>query len=290
MANPRELRPRIASITSTSQITRAMQMVAAAKMRKAQQATLMTRPFGQLLYRFQRHATRHVRNFTHPLLQVRAVRKRAVILVGTDKGLCGALNTNLFRVAAQFDPATTVFITAGKRAAQFVARTGRQLAAEFTFTDSPRYAEARPIAGMARDMFVKGEVDEVKVVATRFINTMAQQPFAIEFLPIGEIKELEIPGAESEAELAATTTDYVFEPSPGATLSFLFELYLNVLVYRVLLESKASEQSARMVAMKNATDSAADLIEDLTLEYNKLRQGNITNELLEISGGQLGND
>ena len=290
MANPRELRPRITSIASTAQITRAMQMVAAAKMRKAQQATLMTRPFGRLLYRFQRRATTHARNFSHPLLEVREVRKRAVILVGTDKGLCGALNTNLFRVAAQFDPATTVFITAGKRAAQFVARTRRQLAAEFTFTDSPRYAEARPIAGMARDMFLKREVDEVKVVATRFINTMSQQASVAEFLPIGEIKGVAIPGAESEAELTADTTEYVFEPSPGATLSFLFELYLNVMIYRVLLEAKASEQSARMVAMKNATDNAADLIEDLTLEYNKLRQGNITNELLEIAGGQLGND
>ncbi|MBP1688695.1 MAG: atpG [Deltaproteobacteria bacterium] len=290
MASPRELRPRIASIASTSQITRAMQMVAAAKMRKAQEATLMTRPFAQLLYRFQRRATTHARDFAHPLLEVRDVHRRAVILVGTDKGLCGPLNTNLFRVAAQFAPATTVFITAGKRAAQFVARTGRQLAAEFTFTDSPRFAEARPIAGMARDMFLKREVDEVKIVATRFINTLTQQAGAVEFLPIGEIKALQVPGAESEAELTADTAEYVFEPSAEATLSFLFGLYLNVLVYRALLEARASEHSARMVAMKNATESAADLIEDLTLEYNKLRQGNITNELLEIAGGQLGND
>ncbi len=290
MASPRELRPRIASITSTSQITRAMQMVAAAKMRKAQQATLMTRPFAQLLYRIQRRAATHARDFTHPLLAVRDVHKRAVILVGTDKGLCGALNTNLFRVAAQFDPATTVFITAGKRAAQFVARTRRQLAAEFTFTDSPRFAEARPIASMAGDMFLKGEVDEVKVVATRFINTLTQQAGAVEFLPIGAIKGLQVPGAESEAELAADTSEFLFEPNPEAVLSYLFGGYLNIFIYRVLLEAKASEQSARMVAMKNATENATDLIEDLTLEYNKLRQSHITNELLEIAGGQLGND
>ena len=290
MASPRELRPRIASIASTAQITRAMQMVAAAKMRKAQQATLMTRPFSQLLYRIQRRAVTHARDFTHPLLEVRNVRKRAVILVGTDKGLCGALNTNLFRVAAQFDPATTVFITAGKRAAQFVARTGRQLAAEFTFTDSPRFAEARPIAGMAREMFLKGEVDEVRVVATGFVNTLTQIPAVVEFLPIGEIKGLKIPGAEPDAELTASVTEYDFEPSPQATLSFLFEGYLNIFIYRALLEARASEQSARMVAMKNATENATELIEDLTLEYNKLRQGNITSELLEIAGGQLGND
>ena len=290
MLSPRELRRRIKSITSTAQITRAMQMVAASKMRKAQQTTLMTRPFAQLLYRIQRHATTHAREFTHPLLEVREVRKRAVILVGTDKGLCGALNTNLFRVAAQFDPATTVFITAGKRASQFIARTHRQLAAEFTFTDSPRMDEARPIANFARDLFLKGEVDEVKVVATQFINTLTQKAGVVEFLPIGEIKGLKIPGAESEADLASDTTEVLFEPSPEAVLSYLLGHYLNIFIYRVLLEAKASEQSARMVAMKNATDSASGLIDDLTLEYNKLRQGNITKELLEIAGGQLGND
>jgi F-type H+-transporting ATPase subunit gamma len=290
MPSPRELRRRIRSITSTAQITRAMQMVASSKMFKAQQSTLMTRPFAQLMYRIQRHATTRAREFTHPLLEVREVRKRAVILVGTDKGLCGALNTNVFRVAAQFDPATTLFITAGKRASQFVAHTHRQLVAEFTFTDSPRMSEARPIANFARDLFLKGEVDEVKVVGTIFINTLSQKAAAIEFLPIGEIKGLKLPGAESEADLASDTTEFLFEPGPEAVLSFLLGLYLNVVIYRVLLEAKASEQSARMVGMKNATDSANDLIHDLTLEYNKLRQGNITKELLEIAGGQLGND
>jgi F-type H+-transporting ATPase subunit gamma len=293
MASPRELRRRIKSITSTSQITRAMQMVAASKMRKAQQATLTTRPFGQLLYRIQRRATTHARDFTHPLLEVREVRRRAVILVGTDKGLCGALNTNLFRVAAQYDPATTVFIAVGKRAAQFIARTRRQLAAEFTITDSPRYAEAWPIATFARDLFLKGDVDQVQVVGTRFINTLTQQAGVVEFLPIGEIKAfkaLNIPDVESEEELAADTTEYLFEPSPEAVLSYLFGGYLNIYMYRVLLEAKASEQSARMVAMKNATDNATTLIKDLTLEYNTLRQGNITKELLEIAGGQLGNE
>jgi F-type H+-transporting ATPase subunit gamma len=290
MASTRDLRRRIRSVTSTAQITRAMQMVASSKMRKAQQNTLMTRPFAQLMYRIQRHATTHAREFTHPLLEVREVRKRAVILVGTDKGLCGPLNANVFRAAAQFDPATTVFITAGKRASQFVAHTQRQLVAEFTFTDSPRMAEARPIASFARDLFLKKEVDEVWVVATQFINTLTQKAGAIEFLPIGEIKGLKIPGAESEADLASETTEILFDPGPEAVLSFLLGVYLNVVIYRVLLEAKASEQSARMVSMKNATDSANGLIHDLTLEYNKLRQGNITKELLEIAGGQLGND
>ncbi len=290
MPSPREIRRRIKSIANTAQITRAMQMVAASKMRKAQDAALTTRSFGQLLYRIQRRAVTHASDFTHPLLGVRPIRKRAVILVGTDRGLCGALNSNLFRLAGEFDPAVTQFIAVGKRAAQFVARTGRQLVAEFTCTDSPRFAEARPIAAFAGDLFVKGEVDQVQIIATRFINTLSQQTVAVEFLPIGEIKSLAIPGAESEAELAADKTEVVFEPSPHAVLSYLLDRYQSIFVYRVLLEAKASEQSARMVAMKNATDNATELIKDLTLSYNNLRQGNITKELLEIAGGQLGDE
>jgi len=290
MPSSRDISRRIKSIHSTAQITRAMQMVAATKMRKAQQSTLATRPFGQLLYRFQRYATTHAREFTHPLLAVREVHQRGVILVSTDKGLCGSLNSNLFRMAAQFDAATTQYITVGKRAAQFIARTNRRLAAEFVFADSPRFADARPIAAVAQDLFLKGEVDQVQIVVTRFINTLTQRPVVVEFLPIGEIKSLKIPGAESEAELAADTSEVLFEPSPEAVLTYLFGHYLNILIYRVLLEAKASEQSARMVAMTNATDNATTLIHDLTLEYNKLRQGNITKELLEIAGGQLGNN
>ncbi len=287
MNSLRDIRRRIRSIRSTAQITRAMQMVAASKMHKAQEAALAGRLFVHLLYRIQRTATRWAQH-DHPLLQVREPRRRAVILIGADKGLCGALNTNLFRVASQYDPATTVFITAGKRAAQFIARTRRQLAAEFSFTDSPRFAEARPIAAFARQLFEKREVDEVLVVATRFINTLTQVAGTVEFLPIGEIKAakaLKIPGEEPEA--GADLTEYLFEPSAEAVLGYLFPGYLSIYMYRVLLEAKASEQSARMVAMKNATDNAAGLIRDLTLEYNKLRQGNITKELLEIVGGQL---
>ena len=291
MPSTHDLRRRIRSVASTSQITRAMQMVAASKMRRAQDAALMTRPFAQLLYRIQRHATTQVPNdFTHPLLERREVRRRGVILVSTDKGLCGALNSNLFRSAGEFDPATTKFIAVGKRAAQFIAHTGRQLVAEFAFTDSPQFAEARPIASFARDLFLKREVDQVQVVATRFINTMTQDAVVVEFLPIGEIKGLKIPGAESEAEIAADRRQFLFEPSTESVLEYLFGHYLNIYIYRVLLDAKASEQSARMVAMKGATDNADRLIKELTLEYNNLRQGNITKELLEIAGGQLGND
>jgi F-type H+-transporting ATPase subunit gamma len=286
MNSPRDLRRRIRSISSTAQITKAMQMVAASKMRKAQQAALAGRPFVQVLYRIQREATTRMREFSHPLLEVRDVRKRAVILIGADKGLCGALNSNLFRLVAEFDPQSTIFIAAGRKAAQFIARTGRQLAAEFVYADTPRLAEARAISAFARDLFLRKEVDEVRIIATRFVNTLAQNPLCIEFLPVGQIKAMKIPGVRSEEELAADTTEAVFEPNPNAVLAYLLSHYLDIYVYQVLLNAKASEQSARMVSMKNATENAETLIKDLTLEYNKLRQGNITKELLEIAGGQ----
>jgi F-type H+-transporting ATPase subunit gamma len=289
MASTRDIRRRIRSVSSTAQITKAMQMVAASKMRKAQQAALAGRPFARLLYRIQRQATRQAVDFSHPLLEKREVRKQAVILIAGDKGLCGALNSNLFRVAGQFDPQTTVFITAGRRAAQFIGRTRRQLIAEFEYGDSPRYGEAKAIAACARDLFLKGEVDQVQVVATKFVNTLTQQPVCVEFLPVGEVKELEPAGAPPDAEPTADTTEYLFEPSPEAFLGYLLSHYLNIYIYQVMLNAKASEQSARMVAMKNATDNAQELIKDLTLDYNKLRQGKITTELLEIVGGQLAN-
>jgi F-type H+-transporting ATPase subunit gamma len=288
MASTREIRRRIKSVRSTAQITKAMQMVAASKMRKAQQAAVNGRPFAALLYRFQRRATTQAVDFTHPFLEAREVRKRAVILIGGDKGLCGALNSNLFRLASQFDPQSTVFITAGRRAAQFIARTRRQLYAEFAYGDSPRYAEAKAIATCACDLFLKGEVDQVQVVATRFINTLTQQPVSFELLPVGEIKGLKLPEALSEEDLVSSTTEFLFEPNAEAFLGYLLSHYFNIFIYLVLLNAKASEQSARMVAMKNATDNANTLIQDLTLEYNKLRQGKITTELLEIVGGQIG--
>src|SRR5246127_3944006 len=228
MNSPRDLRRRIRSVSSTAQITKAMQMVAASKMRKAQLAALAGRPFVNALYRIQREATTRMRDFSHPLLERREVHKRAIILIGADKGLCGALNSNLFRLATQFDPQSTVFITAGRKAAQFVARTRRQLAAEFVYGDTPTFLEARAIASFARDLFLKGEVDQVQVVATRFVNTLTQHPISIEFLPVGEIRGMKIPGIESEAELAADTSECVFEPSPEYVLGYLLSHYLNI--------------------------------------------------------------
>jgi F-type H+-transporting ATPase subunit gamma len=285
MATTREIRRRIRSISSTAQITKAMQMVAASKMRKAQQAAISVRPFVRLLYSMQRQAVKHAEDFQHPLLETRPIHKRAVVLIASDRGLCGSLNTNLFRLAARYDPASTVFITAGRKAAQFVARTQRQLAADFPYGDTPRFPEARAMAAMARDLFLNGEVDEVRVIATRFVNTLSQQAIDMEFLPIGELTSLPMPTPVGEGDDA---TYFLFEPSATSVLGYLLTRYLSIVLYVVLLNAKASEQSARMVSMKTATDSAESMIEELRLAYNKLRQGHITQELLEIAGGQSG--
>jgi len=284
MASTREIRRRIRSIQSTAQITNAMQMVAAARMRKAQQGAIDIRPFTQLLYRIQRIATTRDVQLAHPLLDVRPVRTRAVILVASDKGLCGALNSNVFRLAGRYDPESTLFITAGRKAAQFVARTRRRLVAEFPYGDTPRYPESRAIAKVAQDLFLERQVDEVRVIATRFVNTLVQQPVTLEYLPVGDVRSIELPGAPPPA--ARDTTEFLFEPSAADIIGYLLRIYLNAFVHVVLLNAKASEQSARMVAMKNASENAADLIKELTLHYNKLRQGHITQELLEIAGGQ----
>ena len=261
-------------------------MVAASKMRKAQESVRAGRAFARLLYRIQREATARSIDFRHPLLELRTVRKRAVILIGADKGLCGALNNNLFRVVSQFDPESTVFVTAGRKASQFIARTRRQLVAEFAYGDEPTFLEAQAIASLARDLFLKREVDQVRIVGTEFLNTLMQRPVDLEYLPIGEIKGLKIPGEESEEKLPPDTRESLFEPGPEALLAYLLSHYLNIYMHHVLLNAKASEQSARMVSMKNASDNANHLIQHLTLEYNNLRQGNITKELLEIAGGQ----
>ncbi|HTD65587.1 MAG TPA: ATP synthase F1 subunit gamma, partial [Candidatus Limnocylindria bacterium] len=209
--------------------------------------------------------------------------------VSTDKGLCGALNTNLLREATKFDKNTTVHITAGRKASQFVARTKRELAAEFTYKDNPMFAEARAISKFAQDLFTSGKVDHVDVLYTNFISTLVQKPEVQQLLPIGEIKAVEagVHGAGEGAALQQSTTEYLFEPSGAGVLGALVPHYLNFQVFQFLLEAKASEHSARMVAMKNATDNATQLIKDLTLEYNKLRQANITRELLEITSAAM---
>ncbi|MGC9942155.1 MAG: ATP synthase F1 subunit gamma [Verrucomicrobiota bacterium] len=289
MPSTRDIRRRIKSVKNTAQITKAMQMVAAAKMRKAQQAALVGRPYADLMNEVLSQAAARTAAFEHPLMAVREVKKRAVIIVSTDRGLCGGLNSNLLREAAKFDRDTTPFIGAGKKGSQFLARTKRQLAAEFTYKDTPQFAEARAISRFAQDLFLKGAVDAVDILYTNYVSTLVQQPKTVPFLPVGKIQAVKAGIGESEADLKPVdkTDLFEFEPDEKTVLGALLPHSLNFQVYQILLEAKASEHSARMVAMKNATDNAKQLIKDLTLEYNKLRQSNITKELLEITTAQM---
>ncbi len=290
MPSTRDIRRRIKSVKNTAQITKAMQMVAAAKMRKAQQAALVGRPYAELLNRMLAEAAPRIVSFKHPLMEKRAVKKRAVILVTTDRGLCGALNSNLLREASKMDKNSTVFIAAGRKGAQFVTRTKRTLSAEFTYKDTPTFAEARAISKFAQSLFVKEEVDAVDILYTNFISTLVQQPKLVPLLPIGKISAVSvgINAPEEDLQAGGTRTDvFEFEPDEKTVLSELLPHSVNFHVHQILFEARASEHSARMVAMKNATDNAKQLIKDLTLEYNKLRQSNITKELLEIATAQM---
>jgi F-type H+-transporting ATPase subunit gamma len=289
MPSTRDIRRRIKSVKNTAQITKAMQMVASSKMRKAQQAALGGRPFAEHMNLMLAEMTAGAEDFTHPLMEQREVRKKCVILVGTDKGLCGALNSTLFRQALKYDKETTLYITAGRKAGQFVARSRRKLAAEFSYKDSPQFGEARAISRFAQQQFLSGECDRVEVLFTQFVSTLTQKPEMLPFLPITEVLGVSSDprGGGTGSKLQLSGIDFLFEPGVEYLLGALLPHYMNFRMYQVLLEAKASEHSARMVAMKNATDNAQDLIKHLTLEYNKLRQANITKELLEISTAQM---
>jgi len=289
MPSTRDIRRRIKSVKSTAQITKAMQMVASSKMLKAQQGALNFRPFAAMAGEIMDHLTVDAGDYRHPLMEVREVRKRVVIVVSTDKGLCGALNSNLFRELSKHDTATTQFIGVGKKAAQFLVRTKRKLVAEFSYHDTPTYAECQTISKFAQEMFLKHEADAVDVLYTRFINTLSQRPDCRALLPMGSTESLMAEARHQTPETPAEHRgiDFLFEPDPATVMDRLVLYFLDFRVAQLLLEAKASEHSARMVAMKNATDNAGQLVKHLTLEYNKLRQANITKELLEISSAAM---
>jgi F-type H+-transporting ATPase subunit gamma len=286
MPSTRDIRRRIRSVKNTAQITKAMQMVAASKMRKAQQAALAGRPYAALMNKVLSELVAEARDFTHPLLEKREGARRCVIIISTDKGLCGGLNSSLMREAAKFEH-DTKFISAGRKASQFLARTKRALVAEFTYKDAPLFSEARAISKFAQELFIKGEVDRVDVLFTRYISTLNQKPEVFQLLPVGQIKPVAAGIGAAPEPLPAATGEFLFEPSQEQVLGALLPHSLNFQIYQILLEAKASEHSARMIAMKNATDNAKQFIKDLTLEYNKLRQANITKELLEITSAAM---
>jgi len=282
MANLRDIRRRIKSVKNTAQITKAMQMVAAAKMRKAQQAALAGHPYAEVLNRVLVSLRERVSEGAHPLLDKRPVKKSLVLLITTDKGLCGALNTNVLREAATLDTATTEFVASGKKGASFLARTGRKMIADFSLPDSPTFLQTKAISKFCLEKFLSGEVDSVAVLYPKFVNTLTQKPVLVPMLPISEEAAAGVNGAHQ-----ADGAQYLFEPDSDEVLNAVLPYYFHFTVFQMILDARASEQSARMVAMKSATDNAKGLVKDLTLEYNKARQASITTELLEITTAQM---
>ena len=280
MISTQILRRRIRSIEGTAKICKAMEMIATAKMRRAQEQAMAGRPYAEEIGKVVSDLAveAQVGGKVHPLLQKREVRKIAVVHMTTDRGLCGGLNANQNRLLAGFILEQTVpvtLVTVGRKGRAFVRRTQRDLRAEFTgISDRPSLLETLPISRVVIDDYSNGEVDLVYLAYPRFVTTMIQRPIVEVLLPI---EPAVLPGAQ--------VAEYIYEPDPGAVLGGLLPRYVEMKVYHTVLELVASEQSARMVAMRNASDNARELMEDLTLALNKVRQETITKEICDISGG-----
>ena len=291
MASTRDIRRRIKSVKNTRQITKAMELVAASKMKKAQQAALAGRPYAELMARMLAALANRVDEAHHPFLTSREVRIRGIILVTSDKGLAGPLNANLFKLVTEIKtPAKYAVI--GRKGAQFIARTHRNLLADFTVSDRVAFAEVKVVAEFMVKQFLEGVVDTVEVLWPRFRNTLVQVPTLMPLLPLTSVKDViadlqSDAGHSSAASLNPSEQQMIFEPDPHTVLNALLPLYVNREIHQQVLDAKASEHSARMVAMKTAKDNATKLLGDLTLEYNKARQAAITQEILEIAAAQF---
>lgn len=296
MASVRELKRRIKSVKNISQVTRAMQMIAASRMRRAQEQALASRPYAakawELLTHFASQGSGNVGQL-HPLLAKRDVIKNvAIILVSADKGLAGGYNGNVIRTATRYmrenNHEDASLITVGRKGRDFMIRYGRKVIADFTdLPPRPTALDIAPITRIALDGFLSGEYDEVQLAYTEFINTLTQIPTIRLLLPIqpGEFQSRVMREYVSSTQ-TMMNAPYIYEPSdPSVLLDSILPNLTELQIYQAYLESRASEESARMVAMRNATENAKDLISDLTLTYNKLRQDAITKEMLDIAGG-----
>ena len=282
MASQREIRRRISSAKNIKQITRAMQFVAASKLRRAQEATLAARPYREKLDEVIADLAAVLDGEDHPLLAGRDLARehnRLIVIITSDRGLAGALNTNTIRFIAREiteHPGELKVATVGRKGRDAMRRARVPIAAHFEgFGDKPSFADVLPLARLITDDYVAGTYDRVDVVYSRFVSTLVQKPSMEQLLPVVPTEDVEgIPGHQ-----------FVFEPSPAAFLQALLPRYVATRVFQAVLEAKASEESSRMVAMKNATENAEELIDDLTLSYNKVRQANITREMVEIASG-----
>lgn len=282
MASVREIRGRIKSVKNTARVTNAMQMVAASKMRRAQERVVSSRPYAEklrsVLSSLAAHGAMSV-DGGHPLLQIRPVTNVLLLEITPDRGLAGGLPSNINRASLRFlknQQAKGSVVTVGRKGRDFMVRAGESLRGSFPgLGDRPAFSECLPVSEMVGELYRQGEVDEVHIAYTRFINTLVQDAVVTQLLPItaGDLQE------------PHGGTDYDYEPDATSVLNALVPRFLDTQVYQAVLESSASEQSARMVAMRNATDAAEEMVESLTLELNKARQAMITAELLDLVGG-----
>ena len=289
MANLRDIRRRIKSVKNTAQITKAMQLVAASKMKKAQDQAVAGRSYADLLNKVLVNLKEYTGEEDHPLLKEQSGERELVILVTTDKGLCGPLNTNLLRLAMDQVGKEADFITIGNKWRQALVRVKRNIVADFSVKDPVAFLEVKPVAEFVMEKFLAGDYDKVTVAFTNFKNTISQEPLLETLLQISPIELGKAKGYEGVGkdevvhEGGANYGGYIFEPDARGVLDMIVPQYVGYQLYQMVLESRASEHSARMVAMKAATDNAKQMIKDLTLDYNKQRQAAITSELLEIT-------
>lgn len=284
MPTLRQINRRIRSIQSTAKTTRAMSLVAGSKMRRAQQMALAHRPYADQLRWLLADVVESLQaagasegEELHPLLQRREVRTDGLLVITADRGLCGGLNTNLIRVAGSYMTGhpSIKLVTVGRKGNDFFRRTRGEIIGSFTrLGDYPSYEDVRPVSRLIMDAYISGEVDRVAIVYPRFVNTVVQRAEMQELLPATPPEDAEVKAVE-----------YIYEPDAARVLESLLPRYVEIQVYRAVLELAASEQSARMVAMRNATDAAEEMIQELTLVRNKVRQEQITKELLDITGG-----
>ena len=283
MANLREIRGRIQSVKNIAQVTKAMEAVSAARMRKAQAQVLATRSYAKQAMEVLSYVARlpNVESHLAPLIQERPVKRVGILLVTGDRGLAGGFNANVIRQAARLieekraQGAEVEAITVGRKGRDWLLRYDPIVRAEFTgITENPTINDASPIARILIDDFTSGYFDEVNLIYTDYINTVKQVPVTQKLIPV-----------EPQEPSVAMAPDYIFEPDPETVLNRVLQGFIEVQVLQALYESQASEHSARMVAMRNATDAAGELVESLTLTYNKARQESITMELLDIAGG-----
>jgi F-type H+-transporting ATPase subunit gamma len=293
LPSTREIRRRIKSVKNISQVTRAMQMVAASKMRRAQEQVLATRPYSEKAWHILGNlaSQRGVDESTHSLLQPRSeIQNAGMLLITADKGLCGSYNHSMVQAANNFvkDLSFPVeYITLGKRGRDAMWRLGRQIVAEFSDLPSqPRILDITPIARVVIDGFVSGKFDVIYLAHSDFVNTLNQRPAIWQLLPLRPLDAGPSPVSEYRGDLRLTaTTEYLYEPDPATILNTVLPRFTELQIYQAVLEALASEHSARMVAMRNATENANELLTDLTLTFNRARQESITKEMLDIVGG-----